>query len=165
MLPRTIEELDRVRHECHGMVTARAGLSSGAAIVPIPGVDIAADIGLLLQLLPEINRRFGLSPEQVGQYDGQTKMFIANLIIEMGSKAAGKVLTKEIIMQLLKRVGVRVTAKQVVKYIPFLGQAVAAALSFGAMKLVGDQHVTECYELAKRVIQDTGPEGNSGVGV
>jgi len=153
MLPKTIEELNRIRDKCHGMVTQRAGLSSGAVLVPIPGVDIAADIGLLLQLLPEINRRFGLSPEQIDNYAPQTKMFIANLIIELGTKAAGQLLTKEIIMQLLKRVGMRVTAKQVVKYIPFLGQTVAAALSFGAMKFVGDQHVRECYELAKRIIE------------
>ena len=82
-----------------------------------------------------------------------TKMFIANLIVEVGAKAAGQLLTKEIIMQLLKRVGVRVTAKQVIKHIPLLGQTVAATLSFDAMKFVGDQHVRECYEPAKHIIK------------
>ena len=159
MLPKTIEELDRIRHDCHGLVTQRAGLSSGAAIVPLPGVDVIADVGLLLQLLPEINQRFGLSPEQISGYAVQTKTLIASAIIKLGTSAVGKVLTKEIIVVLLKRVGVRVAAKQVVKYIPFLGQAAAAALSFGAMKFVGDQHVNECYELAKRVIQENNTSG------
>lgn len=160
MLPKSIEELNRVRDDCHGMVTQRAGLSGGAALVPIPGVDIAADVGLLLQLLPDINRRFGLAPEQINQYDAQTKMIIANLIIQLGTKIAGQLITKTIIMQLLRLVGIRMTAKQVIKYIPFFGQAAAAALSFAAMKFVGDQHVSECYDLAKRIIEN-GPNGDN----
>jgi hypothetical protein len=163
MLPENIEELNRIRDECRRMVTQRAGLSGGAAIVPVPGVDVAADIGLLLTLLPDINRRFGLAPEQINQYDPQVKMFIANLIIQIGTKVVGQVLTKEIIMQLLKRVGIRVTAQQIVKYIPFAGQAAAAVLSFGAMKLLGDQHVRECYNLAREIIEN-GPREERPVG-
>jgi len=154
MLPRDHNELNRIREECYWIVTQRSALSGGAALVPIPGVDIAADIGLLLQLIPEINRRFGLDPSQIDQYDIQTKMFIYNLIINMGASIAGQVITKELILLLFKKVGVRVTAKQVTKYIPFVGQAVAGILSFTAMKLLCDHHVTECYEIVKRYLDN-----------
>jgi len=160
MLPRDHNELNRIRVECYWIVTQRAALSGGAALVPLPGVDIAADIGLLLQLIPEINRRFGLDPSQIDQYDIQTKMFIYNLIINMGATIAGQVITKELILILFKKVGVRVTAKQVTKYIPFVGQAVAGILSFTAMKLLCDHHVNECYSIVKTYI-DTNP-GESG---
>lgn len=155
MLPKNLEELERVRRECHGMVTARAGISGGAAVVPLPGLDVATDVGLLMALLPEVNRRFGLSPEQIDRYDLHTKSFLSRAVIKTGAKTVGKLLTKELVVQLLKRVGIRVATKQVVKYIPFLGQAAAAALSFGAMKLVGDKHVADCYEVARRVLEDS----------
>jgi hypothetical protein len=57
------------------MVTSRAGLSAGAAMVPIPGADIGADVTLLLEMIPAINRKFGLTPEQIDQLDPQIKKF------------------------------------------------------------------------------------------
>jgi len=76
MLPKTIEELNRTRDECHGMVAQRAALSAGGTLVPVPGLDIAVDVGLLMELLPAINRRFGLAPEQIDGLDPRLKMMI-----------------------------------------------------------------------------------------
>jgi hypothetical protein len=53
---------------------------------------------------------------------------------------------------LLKKIGVRVAAKQVTKFIPFVGQAVSAGISFGAMKYLGNSHIDECYAVCKQVI-------------
>lgn len=153
MLATTRQELEQLRNECRSMVNNSALLSRGAAIIPVPGVDIASDVGLLLELLPKISRRFGLSPKQIEQLDSQTKIVIANLIIRLGTQLVGQVLTKQLIMQILKKVGIRMTAKQVVKYIPFAGQAAAAGLSFAAMQYVGNCHVDECYEVVKGVIE------------
>ena len=58
----TIAELDRIRDDSKRLVTTRSMMSAGAAVVPIPGADIVADIGLLTKLLPEISKRFGLDP-------------------------------------------------------------------------------------------------------
>ena len=69
MLPKDPKKLEQVRRECRGMVLRRATTSAGASVIPLPGLDIAADIGLLLQLLPAINRKFGLSPEQIEKLD------------------------------------------------------------------------------------------------
>lgn len=55
-------------------------------------------------------------------------------------------------MQVLKRVGIRLATKSVAKFIPILGQALAASISFGAMKMVGNSHVDDCYEVAKKAI-------------
>lgn len=40
------------------------------------------------------------------------------------------------------------------KYIPFVGSAASATVSFGAMKWMGNSHVTDCYEVIKRLIDD-----------
>ncbi|WP_445370776.1 hypothetical protein ACH518_15700 [Methylomonas sp. HW2-6] len=153
MLPRTIEELNALRDECKSMVTTRASLSAGAAVVPIPGADIGADVTLLLEMIPTINRKFGLTPEQIEDLDPQIKKIILVAVTSVGSEMIGKLVTKQLIMQVLKRVGVRVATKSVAKFIPILGQALAASISFGAMKMVGNSHVDDCYEVAKKALQ------------
>lgn len=156
MLPKNEQELDKIRKECRSMVDNSSLISGGAALIPVPGLDIAGDVGLLLDLLPKINRSFGLSPEQIDGLDPQRKMYIANLIAALGTQLVGQVLTKQLIMQVLKSVGIRMTAKQVVKYIPFVGQATAAGLSFAAMQYVGNNHIDDCYKVVKKIIEDKG---------
>lgn len=73
-------------------------------------------------------------------------------ITSIGSELIGKLVTKQLVLQVLKRVGIRVATKSVAKYVPILGQALAASISFGAMKVVGNSHVDDCYEVAKRVM-------------
>jgi uncharacterized protein (DUF697 family) len=153
MPPRTIDELNALREECKSMVTKRAGLSAGAAVIPIPGIDIGADVSLLVEMIPAINRKFGLTPEQIDGLDPQIKKIMLVAISSMGSELVGKLVTQKLVMQLLKRVGIRVATKSVARFIPILGQALAASISFGAMRMVGNSHVDDCYEVAKKFMQ------------
>jgi uncharacterized protein (DUF697 family) len=150
MPPRTLEELNALRDECKSMVTKRAGLSAGAAVIPIPGIDIGADVSLLVEMIPAINRKFGLTPEQIDRLDPQIKKIMLVAISSMGSELIGKLVTQKLVMQLLKRVGIRMATKSVARFIPILGQALAASISFGAMRMVGNSHVDDCYEVAKK---------------
>jgi len=78
----TLAELDRVRDECRKMVTQRSLLSAGAAVVPIPGADLVADVGLLTNLLPAISAKFQLDHEQVQKMDPN----MAQQVLVMGPK-------------------------------------------------------------------------------
>lgn len=118
MLPENFSELEEIRRQCQQMVLKRAVVSGAANLVPIPGLDIAADVGLLMQLLPAINSKFGLSPEQIENLDPQTRAIVYGLIINTGTQLAGKVITKQLIVTVLKRVGIRVGARQVAKIYP-----------------------------------------------
>ncbi len=158
MFSRTIEELDRIKKECKSMVIKRATASAAAAAVPVPGVDIGADVAIMLELLPAINRRFGLSPEQIEQLDSAIKGKILVIISSIGSELIGKIITKKLVVTLLKKVGTRVTVKQAAKYVPFVGQAVSAGISFGAMKYLGNSHIDECYEVCRRIIEQGSSE-------
>jgi len=42
--------------------------------------------------------------------------------------------------------------------VPILGQALAASISFGAMKLLGNAHVDDCYAVAKKALLAQEPE-------
>lgn len=150
---RSKEQLDVVRAHCKTMVKKRAVASGSMALLPVPGVDIAADVGLLLELLPAINRQFGLTPEQINRLDPQFKSFLYGVIKTTGSRVVGQLVTKQVIMALLKKLGIRLTAKQALKFIPFAGQAAAAALSGSAMLLVGHAHIEECYVIANKALE------------
>jgi hypothetical protein len=153
MLPLSIEELDRIRADCKTMVTKAAALSGGVAVVPIAGVDIATDIGLLLKLIPRINQRFGLAPEQIDQLDAQTRALTYNVVMAVGGQFVGRIISQRLVLGMLRKVGMRLTADQACRYIPVVGQAASAVLSFAALKYIGNAHVNECYTVARRVIE------------
>lgn len=146
----SIEELDAVRLRCKSMVRKRALASGGLVLLPLPGVDIAADVALLLELLPAINRQFSLTPEQINRLDPQFKSFLYGVIKTTGTRVIGQLVTKQVVFMLLQKVGVRLTAKQALKFIPLAGQAAAAALSASAILLIGQAHIEECYLIAKK---------------
>ena len=148
-LPRDAKRLEQVRAECRKMVLSRAATSAGVSVIPLPGLDIAADVGLLMKLLPAINRKFGLAPEQIEDLDPQRKALVYSLIKKGGKTLVGRIITKELIVVVLKRVGVQMTAKQAAKYVPIAGQVASAFLGFGAMMYIGASHVDDCYRIAQ----------------
>ena len=153
MIPQTLEELDSIAKECRKMTTKAALLSAVGATIPAPGVDVAADITILLKFIPKISRKFGLSKEQIDEYDDEFKILIFDLLKKGGTKFAGQYMTKKLFEAIMKRMGIRITARSVTKYIPFLGQGISASISFGAMKIVTNTHINDCYEVAKDLIE------------
>ncbi|HEU0065954.1 MAG TPA: hypothetical protein VFQ57_01800 [Sphingomonas sp.] len=149
---RTLSELDRVRDDCKAMVTKRSLVSAGTAVVPIPGIDLIADVGLLTKMLPDISERFGLSHEQVAKMDAGMGEQVLVVATSLGNTVIGRAITRRIVTAIIRRVGLRVAGASVAKFVPFLGQAAAASLSFGAMKLAGNRHVDDCYETVKRTL-------------
>ena len=53
---------------------------------------------------------------------------------------------------LIRRVGARYASKSLLRFVPFAGQIAAAGISFGAMKLVGNSHIDDCYETVRRTL-------------
>jgi hypothetical protein len=154
LLPSTLEDLEIVEKRCRAMLTKRAVASAGASIVPLPGLDIATDVGLLLQLIPEINRQFGLTPEQIERLRPHRQVIVYRAIVAFGGALIGRVVTHQLILTTLKSVGLRVTVKQASKYLPIAGQALSAVLSFSAMRYVGVQHINDCARVAVQVLNE-----------
>jgi uncharacterized protein (DUF697 family) len=158
MLPATIDDLDGVRKECLRMARKRALLSAAASVVPVPFTDVAADVALLQQITPKISQKFGLSKEQIDEYNPQVAILIYDISKRLGTKMIGKYVTKELVIQALKKIGVRITAKSAARYVPLIGQAISAALGYAGMRYIIHSHINECYRVAQAVLE-ANPEG------
>jgi hypothetical protein len=155
-LPRTPVELDAVAARCRAMVTRRALVSAGAVLVPLPGLDLAADVALLTQLIPAINQEFGLTPDQIERLNPRAKALLYKAIVAFGGAMVGRVVTRELVLQALAAVGMRITAKTAARLVPIAGQAVSAGLSYTAMRFVGTTHIRDCRRVVEAVLAEQG---------
>jgi uncharacterized protein (DUF697 family) len=157
LVPACERDLAQVRSYCRALVTRRALVAAGAAAVPLPGVDVAADFALLARVIPEINAAFGLSAQQIEQLSPQRRVAVYKAITAVGGAMIGRVITQELIIHALKLVGVRITVKQATKYVPVAGQALSAALSFTALRYVCNLHIEQCMAVSKQLLQLPAP--------
>ena len=140
-----------VAARCRRLVKHRALFAAGVALVPLPGLDWVTDIGVLLKLLPDINRAFGLSPDQIERLAPERQLVVYKAISTGGGLLVGRLVTRELVLSLLKLVGVRLSAQQAAKYVPLAGQAVSAALTYSALQYVCEQHIRQCMAVARQL--------------
>lgn len=151
VVPSTPEQIDAVARHCRKLVTQRALLAAGVAAVPIPGLDWVTDVGVLVRLIPRINDAFGLTPQQIERLAPERRVVVYKAISAGGALLVGRLVTREVVLQVLRVVGVRLTAQQAAKFVPLAGQAVSAALTFSALKYVCEQHIRQCAEVARQL--------------
>jgi uncharacterized protein (DUF697 family) len=151
LVPDTPAQIEAVARQCRRLVTRRALVGAGVAMVPIPGIDWVTDVGILLKLIPDINRAFGLTPEQVERLAPDRRLVVYKAISAGGTLLVGRLVTRELVMHMLKLVGVRLTTQQAAKYVPVAGQAVSALLTFTALKFVCEQHIQQCMAVSRQL--------------
>lgn len=157
VVPGTESDIEAIARHCRRMVTRRALIGAGVAALPVPGLDWMTDVGILVKLIPQINAAFGLSPEQIERLAPERQVAVFKAVSAGGSVLIGKLVSRELILRLLKLVGVRLTVQQASKYVPLAGQAVSAALTFSALKLVCDQHIRQCMAVSRQLLLEAPP--------
>lgn len=151
LVPDSEGRIEAVARECRRLVTKRALLGAGVALVPVPGIDWVTDVGILMKLIPDINRAFGLTEEQIERLAPDRKVVVYKAISAGGSMLIGRLVTRELVMTMLRLVGVRLTAQQAAKVVPIAGQAISAALTYSALKYVCEQHIRQCMAVARLI--------------
>jgi len=136
---------------CRRLVRKRALLAAGVAVVPVPLLDWATDVGILLRLIPQINLAFGLTPAQIERLAPERKVVVLKVVSAGGSLLIGRLITRELILKALAAVGVRLTTQQAAKFVPVAGQAVSALLTYSALKWVCEQHIRQCVAVAQQL--------------
>ncbi len=152
IVPGTDAEIYAAARASRRIVNRRSLVAAGVAVLPIPGLDWVTDVAVLMKLIPEINRAFGLTPEQVERLAPDRRIAVYKAISAGGGMLVGKLVTRELIMQMLRLVGVRLTTQQAAKYVPIAGQALSAALTFSALKFVCEQHIAQCIAISKQLM-------------
>ena len=152
LIPASDKELEEVRARCRRLVQRRAAVSAGISAVPLPGLDVVSDLRLFADLIDQINREFGLSPEQVGRLQPRFRVMAYQAAVNVGGTMVGKYITKEVVFRLLQRSGAKLVAKQATRFVPLAGQAAAAAIGFFAFRQIGYQHVEACAKVAQEIM-------------
>ena len=158
------DSIARIAGRCRKIVNRRALLAAGVAMVPVPGVDWITDIGVLVKVLPEISTAFGLSEAQVERMAPDRRLMVYKAISAGGSMVLGRLITRDVVLMLLKTVGLRLSAQQAAKYLPVAGQLVSAALTFSALKYVCDQHILQCEAVARQLLLPVPAKGRRAAG-
>ena len=139
-------DLDKIERECKELAKSRAKVSAGVAIVPIPFLDVAVDVGMLRKLLPQITERFGLE-------DKDTALAREKNIKEKVLRVGGLVATRGIVNKTVQGFGGRMIGKQVAKYVPLGGQIVAGTVGYMIFTRIAFDHIERCHKIAKEAQQ------------
>ena len=108
-----------------------ATASAAAAMIPIPGVSIAADAALLVREMNFYKEQFGLDKTTLSTLSGLID--IAKIAKERESFAEFQNLGAQFVLtKLYQTASASLAVEQVASYIPFIGSLVAGALSFAA---------------------------------
>ena len=140
----------------------RALLAGAVSAVPIPGLDWAVDAAMLSKLIPEINKEFGLTPQQLDALDPKKREQVQQAVTLVGSVLIGKLISKDLVIKAATTIGMRLTTKQLAKYVPFAGQIVAATVGYAAIRYLGEEHMKDCIRVAQQSQLDVPKLGYSG---
>ncbi|MDI6796174.1 MAG: 50S ribosome-binding GTPase [Desulfatibacillaceae bacterium] len=133
---------------CKKKVRLNAGLSAANAINPLPGMDVAVDISILLSLFRSIKKAYGLNDKALltsREFQVPALAQLANNLIKNATRAG--------VIRLLQRVATREITKSTSKYIPLVGQAIAASIGYGITLQAGNAYLADCHELASAVME------------
>jgi uncharacterized protein (DUF697 family) len=151
LLPVTTPDIEQVRERCRALVRKRAAISAGVSAVPLPGIDVVADLGSFASMVEEINQAFGLTPAQIDRLQPRMRIATYEAVGALGGMLVGKLVTRDLVLKLLRRSGSKLAAKSAAKVVPLAGQIASAAIGFALFRQMGYQHVDACTKVAQDV--------------
>lgn len=128
---------------------AWAGALNG--LNPIPGVNIAVDVGMIAKMFFRFRDIFGIDDNVkailsvLGTTNAIKAIPIAERIFQFASE--------EGIKFLLKQFGSRELKKTVIQYIPIIGWVISAEMGYNLIKEIGTLYMNDCYEVAKAELE------------
>lgn len=140
---RTVEQLANKKEVCEKLITKYSGLAAANAINPIPGMGVCVDIKVIYDLFSKIRDAYGLSNESLQA--AAPFLPLANNIL--------KYALKEGIITLLKQYPAKEGLKEMAKYVPFVGQVIAATAGFYVVKFAGTSYLNDCHQVAKGILE------------
>lgn len=132
--------LKKAESSANDSIDSYSKAASLNGINPLPGVDVAVDIGIYMKMFSSIRNEYDIENDDLSQY----ALPVAKKLLEL--------MTKEGVMILLKNFASKTAAKSVLKYIPFFGQVTAATLGYKMAHSAGENYNKDCYQMSKEVM-------------
>jgi uncharacterized protein (DUF697 family) len=152
LIPGKHEDIEDIRARCRRLVRQRATMAAGFSAVPLPGLDVVSDLSLFVRLVDEVNNAFGLTAEQVERLQPKFRLIAYEAAVGMGGLLVGRLVTRELLLKLFKKAGVKIASKTAAKLVPIAGSVVSAAIGFVMFRQLGNQHVEACARVARELI-------------
>lgn len=152
VLPASAKEIENTREHCLRMVRRRAAISAGVSAVPIPGVDVVSDLTLFKKLVDDVNAAFGLTEAQIDQLQPNHKLIAYKVAVGVGGVMVGRLVTRELLLMVFKRMGLKIMAKSAARFVPIAGQLASAAIGFAMFRKLGYEHVEACAKVANELM-------------
>ncbi|KAJ7376192.1 hypothetical protein OS493_036306 [Desmophyllum pertusum] len=127
-----------------------ASLSAAAAVVPIPGVSIAVDLGLIMNEISFYKSQLGLPDE------GSPRFAMLSVSTQVEVKALCSILAGSVskLVMLIAAYASEQAAEEVIRLIPFVGSLVSGAMSFVSTFFFLKHYLKRMEKAAELVIKE-----------
>ena len=143
--------IETTRMQCLALVKKRAAMSAAVAAVPVPGLDLLADITGFAALVDQINAEFGLTQKQIERLHPRLRVIAYKAAASVGGMLVGKLVTRGAVARLFRVVAGRMAVKTTAKMVPLAGQIASAAIGYTLFKRMGAQHVEACVKVVQEL--------------
>jgi hypothetical protein len=143
----TEEFLQKKRGAVENVVLTHALLAAANGVNPIPGLNVAVDLGNVVTMLRRVSTAYGIDEIANVKVLGKppTWLLAARNLLQM--------LPADAVLSLLRAAGGPVLLQQVGRYIPVLGMVVSSGLGFLIVRHVGQQFLEDCHEAATEYLK------------
>lgn len=150
------EALIQKRKISERLATQVALLSACNSLNPIPGLDLAADVGLLLKLSRNLQEIYGLTDQQI---DYAVHLHLKSEARAIALKrrvthALRSYLTKEGIFLVLSKLAPKLEARYLAKLVPIAGHGLAMWIGYRLTSSFGKNAIHEFEKTALATLQD-----------
>lgn len=144
------ESLEQKIKFFEGMIWAASFASAGIAVVPVPGLSVACDAGIVLSFFVRCYYAFGLDDGSLNRLSEKVNI---PLVQHVGkSKIASAIREKTISrIQVSATLAILASAEFVMSLVPIVGSIAAAGLSFGTTKYILKEGLNELAEIAREI--------------
>ena len=144
----SLEKLDEIKKDCESTIRNYSMASAATSVLPIPGVDIAADLTIIYKMFSVIKENYSLdmvNPSTLENYGALAPL----------ARSVFNLVTKEGIMKLVTQYAPKYIGKKyAAKYVPLIGQGVAAVAGYKLASFLGKKYSDDCYKLYVKILQN-----------
>ncbi|XP_071774655.1 interferon-inducible GTPase 5-like [Centroberyx gerrardi] len=151
-----LEIVNKKKKAFQAKIKYQALNSALVAAVPIPGLSIAADLGMLVIFTTQYKNGFGLDSKSLQKLADSTHVPLSDLQAVMTSPLAANVINKELIIKVISMSATAtalMAAEEGLRFIPLIGTIAAMSASYASVYKILNDCLNMLAEDAQKVLK------------